>query len=272
MSYSHPTYHWGLLFLIGMAIWSITIGGHELIGHGGVCAIDPGCQWISANAMYFDGTRKSGVWGDLIRAGGSIFNILLAMLASIWLYRKPNMQHIYKVSLWLMLTINFFSAGSYIGFGWLIHEGMDWAILSASLPQPLGHILVSILGAIFILSGFYLSRRFYPGSSNLKNRAKLWLVPMLGCVFVAVTASLVMPTDNRLMMVQGGIGGSFGFLFWMVIQVFLPAPQHISKSQIATTATSTIGQDSNNYGAIIAVCILLTSFYLLVLTPGLDFQ
>ncbi len=43
------------IFLFACAAWSLCIGAHELLGHGGVCAVDPHCAWYYADAMYFHG-------------------------------------------------------------------------------------------------------------------------------------------------------------------------------------------------------------------------
>ena len=277
VNHSLPSWY---LFILSIGVWSLSIGGHELIGHGGVCAIDPGCDWQYADAMYFDGSRREGVMADLIRAGGSIFNILLALLATVILGRKTNLDHSTRLVLWLILTINLFQSGSYIAFGWLIHPGMDWAILSQRLPSPWGSIAVTFMGGAVILASFILSRRFYPGANRLSQKCKNLVIPVIACACVAVSASLILPTDDRLLMIQGGIGGSIGFLFWMIIQAVLPLPQSMNLSQTNTERQLTenkIAEAEKNrmqidsHWVYLAISLTLTLLYLLVLSPGLNF-
>ena len=270
--YNYPAW---LLFILAMGVWSFAIGGHELLGHGGVCAIDFGCDWLYADAMYFEGSRRNGFMMHLNRAGGSIFNFLFAIVAVLLLWRKPLINHLFRLVLWMSLTVNLFQSGSYIGFGWLIHPGMDWAKLSLLMPQAYGHIVVTLLGGIIITAGFVLSRCFYPAENNLKSKLKMLVIPLLGCAFVAITASIVMPTDDRVLMIQGGIGGSLGFLFWMIILAFLPMPRSRRSLEIVDTIQLTNSQEKPKLSLqtkLILLSILLTAFYLGVLTPGINFS
>lgn len=267
--YNYPAW---LLFIVAMGVWSLAITGHELLGHGGVCAIDTGCDWRYADAMYFDGSRQSGLMLHLLRAGGSLFNLLSATAAALLLWNKAGLNHYIRLVLWLILTINLFQSGSYIGFGWLIHPGMDWAKLSLLLPQPLGHILVTLLGGIIVTAGFILSRYFYPAGAFLKTKIKMFGIPLLACAFVAITASMLIPTDDRLMMVQGGIGGSIGFLFWMIILAFLPMPHNKLSEIRSDNGPSHNVSNLLTRAIILTLSIFMTFFYLGVLAPGINYS
>ena len=262
------TFNPWMLFSFAAASWAIAVGGHELIGHGGICAIDTGCEWVSANGMYFDGTRKDGAWGNLIRAGGSIFNVLLGLFAAFWLFKKTPSSSKVQLFLWVLMTINLFQAGSYIGFGWMIHEGMDWAILSHKLfPQGTGETVVSIIGISIILMAIYLCRKLLPNFQSLKlkflDKLYLIIVPYITSMVVSVSASILVPHPDRWLMISGGIGGSLGFLFWMLIVPILPTPDN----QLVQNESGV----EFNLGVFIG-CVLLGLAYIFILGPGINFS
>ena len=258
-----------MLFAFGAAAWAIAMGGHELIGHGGLCMLDPGCEWIYADAMYFDGTRREGWWLNLQRASGSTFNVVLA-LASAWFLKRGSVYNAgLRVFLWLLIPVNLFHAGSYIGFGWLIHEGMDWARLSQQFSSALlGRTLVSLLGGCVIVLGFYLSRHCYPysdgRSATIRQKVQLMGIPYLACALVSTWASLMMPGEDRWFLLSGGLGGSLGFLMWMPLMVLLPGPEPRSNKMTANVL-------SFNAGGFI-VALALAAAYMLVLGPGVNFS
>lgn len=258
-----------MLFGLGALAWSISIGGHELLGHGGVCFIDSACTWKHADAMYFDGDQTAGAWVNLQRAAGSFFNILLAMLAAVWLrFKRPGGVEM-QVLLWILLLVNLFQSGSYIAFGQFIDPGMDWAKLSLAIsPAGSGGLVVLIFGAILIISGVVLGWRLFPGSKSCEpltfaSRSKILAIPYLGCSFVAIAASLLVPADNRLYMLMGGIGGSMSFLIWMPLMTFLPGA-----SRRFSQLREPLGFDSR----IFALSVLVALVYIFILGPGVSFS
>jgi hypothetical protein len=253
-----------MILALSAMVWSIAIGGHELIGHGGVCAIDPGCDWVAADAMYFDGTRKAGPWLDLQRAAGSGFNILLAIIAALWLWRWSPRQMWLQVTLWLTVVVNLFDSASYIAFGWLIHPGMDWARLATTIePVWAGRTTVMSLGGTCLILGLYLGRKLWPAALGdiRTRRSGLRTVGLvyLACGIVAVVASLQVPHPDRMMMLSGGIGGSFGFMFWL-LPLGLMAPRSTSRPVLLKT-----------HGAVLAAACSVSALYVFGLGPGIQF-
>ena len=69
---------------IGCVAWITRALGHELIGHGGACLL-VGDTPIAFNAMYFQGSEASSLWTGKFRlAGGTIYNVITALVC-IWL-------------------------------------------------------------------------------------------------------------------------------------------------------------------------------------------
>lgn len=252
-----------MIFALAAAVWSIGIGGHELIGHGGICAIDPGCDWIAADGMYFDGTRKLGPWLNLQRAAGSVFNLLLALAAAFWLQRRKPAAAWLQVALWLAVVINLFQAGSYIAFGWLIHPGMDWARLAAEVqPQWLGRSAVTIGGLLVVAAGFVLGARLWPaaiaGPRRVRNGLGVAGLAYLACGTVSVAASLLVPHPDRMLMLAGGIGNSFGFVFWLLLLALLAPAGPKSEGRRVSAP-------------VLAAAAAITALYVLGLGPGVQF-
>ncbi len=259
-----------LLYIILMAgmCWALLIVGHEIIGHGGA-ALLVGGELISVNAMYFDHDISNATfWQEkFVRANGSFINIIFVLIAVVWISRLKNKSTWFGYLLWLIIMMNCFQAGNYIAFGKFISPGMDWAIILNNLePRMLWGTLEMCLGISLIVLGFYYGRKYHYyfldlKSSLLKQRFKIFGIPVLTATLISLSAALVMPTDDRLLMIWGGIGNSFFFLTGMLVLVFIPT----SKEKIKE-----ISLFQGNQRLVIA-SIILMGFYLLVMSPGINF-
>jgi hypothetical protein len=258
-----------MLMALGALAWAVSIGGHELLGHGGICFVDSACTWNYADAMYFDGNQAEGAWTNLQVAAGSVFNILLAFSAATWLrFRQPTDVAVY-LFLWILLLVNLFQSGSYIAFGQFIDSGMDWARLSKVIsPGGFGGLVVLAIGTALIITGAVLGFRLFPGPKNntpltLSGRLKILFLPYLGCSIVAIAASLLVPADDRFYMLMGGIGGSMSFLIWMPLMAFIPQ---------ARGRLSQLQEPLDFDLRIFAISILAALGFIFVLGPGIDFS
>ncbi|WP_411030566.1 hypothetical protein [Spongiimicrobium sp. 3-5] len=256
-----------IILLTGLC-WSLLIVGHELLGHGGAVLIVGGTP-ISVDAMYFD-QDISGVtfWQEkFVRANGSFINIIFAIIAAFWISRLRNKSTWLGYLLWLIIMMNCFQAGNYIAFGKFISPGMDWAMILNDLePALLWGILEMCLGVSLIVFGFYYGRKYHyhfldSKSSHIKQRFKIFGIPVLTATLISVSAALIMPTDDRLLMIWGGVGNSLFFLTGMLVLVFIPS----SKEKIKEVSSF-----EGNRRLLIASVILM-GFYLFVMSPGITF-
>ncbi len=209
-----------LAFLISGAAWSFAIGAHELLGHGGHCALDPDCSWKYVDAMYFDGEYASGVVDDWQRASGSLVQMGLALVAALILRVAPPRGFGAYCFLWALAAAGLIQSGAYIAFGWLIHPGMDWAqLVEKAGGGPMQKGVATAGGALIILIGILIARRLMPRAEARGGDftgPPLVIAAYLGFSATALGASWFVPADDRLFMLYGGIGGGAGFMFWFL--------------------------------------------------------
>lgn len=256
-----------IVLLAGMC-WSLLIIGHEILGHGGAVLLVGGTP-ISVDAMYFDQDISNVTfWQEkFVRANGSFINIIFAGIAMIWISRLQKISTWMGYFLWLVIMMNCFQSGNYIAFGKFIHPGMDWAMILENLePVLFWEILEMSLGISLILAGFYFGRKYHyffldSKSSLVKQRLKIFVVPLLTATLLSVSAALIMPTDDRLLMVWGGVGNSLFFLTGMLILALIPTPKVKIKS---------INRLRSNM-SLLVIAILIICFYLFVMSPGIYF-
>jgi hypothetical protein len=244
------------IVLIGGAMWSVAITGHELIGHGGICAIDPNCTCVYADAMYFHGDLRDGAWTTMWRAAGSSVNVAIGIAIAWRLRTRPLRSFIAHLALWQLMAVSILQSGSYIAFGWAIDPGMDWAQIVAGSRDPAGaRRMVILVGAALIVLGVVFCSR----SLADKNRLRTVLWSYIGFAVVGVCAATQVPTDNRIYMLMGGIGSSALFMSWLFLAVFpigtpRPAP-HRRGSELIARSTAAI----------------VIAAYVFVLGPGVSF-
>ncbi len=87
--------------------------------------------------------------------------------------------------------------------------------------------------------------------------ARLILAPFLASTLVSVAASAMVPSDDRMMMIMGGIGNSLFFLSPMLLLIGL-APK-------TTQGTPSFGPRPR----IVLAGLLATLVYVFVMAPGL---
>ena len=251
-----------LTFLIACTAWSITIAGHELVGHGGHCLLDANCTPKYADAMYFDGEYANGVVNDWQRAMGSIITIAIAVFAAIilWLVKPKNFA--VHTFLWAIAGAGLVNSGAYIGSGWLIHPGMDWAkLMVAAGGDNVAKGLVITAGVLLVLAGVLTCRRFMPrveSASGVFTGLPIVVTTYLGFSLTAIAASAFVPTDDRMFMLFGGFGNGALFTMWFLFSA-LPKGGPSPLLQVRNPRT-------------IAITSLLVVFaYVVVLGRGVNF-
>jgi hypothetical protein len=252
-----------LVFLAASAAWSLAIGSHELAGHGGVCAIDPNCTWLYVDGMYFHRALAAGAWVNWITAGGSLLNILTALIALVLVWMGFGRGFAVRVFLWSLIAACLVMSGSYIGFGQFIHPGMDWARLLVANEWS----SMALVGVGLVLIGIGVlisSRQLHRLGATAGQRAATLVTAMLGFSLTSLTVGLTIPTDDRAMMIWGGVGNGTFFMAWLVLAL-VPIWGRAS----APSSDRALAWRDRIYllpfGA-------LTGLYLLVLTPGITFS
>jgi hypothetical protein len=256
-------FRYSLIFLAACAAWSLTIGSHELIGHGGVCAIDPNCAWLYADGMYFHRALSAGAWTNWITAGGSLLNIATALGALICLHAGLGRAFALRVFLWSLIAACLIVSGSYIGFGQFIHPGMDWARLQVAndwSAMALVAVGLAIVGFGVQVSAHHLPRL----GQTAGQRAATLLMVMLGFSLTSLLVGFVIPTDDRAMMIWGGVGNGTFFMAWLVLALIpiwgRPAPPASDRPLAWSDSLYLIP------------FVVLSALYVLVLTPGISFS
>lgn len=247
------------VFLLGAGAWGLTIGSHELVGHGGVCALDPNCRWIYADGMYFDGEHGEGAWRQAELAGGAVFNIAFALLSGLWLAFAPPSSWAGRVLLWTLTTFGLVQSGSYIAFGPFIHDGMDWSRLSRQYAWP--YPVLALIGGAAIIVGLGLSKYLLERRRVMApGRFALVLPAWAGAAVAAIGVALIMPTEDRALILLGAVGSSVFFMAWILL-LLVPAP-----SARRSDAPMSVAD-----GAVTALAAALALAYVFWLGPGVSF-
>jgi hypothetical protein len=246
--------------LTGIA-WYILQSGHELLGHG-LSTILVGGTPLGVNAMYFlhDLSEVSWIGIKFVQAAGSLFNILFAVLCWFLLQREIFKDYWVRFFLWISMMINLMQSGSYVAFGRFIHEGMDWAKIIEDLePYSLWANVTLFAGFILIISGIYLGRKFQSEFIGIKQRST-FLIILSTTNIVSTISSFIIPTDDRFMMIMGGIGNGFTFLFPLLILAFWKQKFELVIQSEPKLSTPWI-----------ITGVVIIGFYLGVMSPGIEF-
>ena len=259
---------WHLLTAMALSAfaWMLLMAGHEALGHGVAC-VSLGGEAISLDAMYFSCSDLSPLWKDqLYRAAGSLFNVLIAVLSVLALRRIANPRSWVGYFLWISAVLNLLQSGSYIAFGRFIHPGMDWAMIVSSAPSSEAWgVIVTVVGVLLLVCGLLVGRVYAPlflspNAPVWKQKSRLLMTPYLTATVVSVAASLFVPSDDRLMMVMGGIGNSLFFLAPMLLLLAWP------------TKARRLPPDEPSLPArrgTIVVALVATLLYVFVIAPGI---
>jgi hypothetical protein len=245
----------------------LLMAGHELLGHGGAC-VSLGGQALAVDAMYFTCSEIEPAGKDLVyRAAGSIFNVLLAAVCLITLRRLAEPRGWLGYFLWVSAILNLLQSGSYVAFGQFIHPGMDWAMIVAAAPAALPAAGLAFgAGVGLIVSGLLAGKRFEPlfltsGEPMGRQRRRLVLTPYLSASAVSIAASLFVPSDDRMMMLMGGIGNSLFFLWPMLLLLAWP----VREDRLLAG-----GPNWRPRPALVAVAAVVTAIYVLVVSAGIE--
>ena len=225
---NRPNWHYPTAIAVAAFAWMLLMTGHEVVGHGGAC-VGLGGEALAVDAMYFTCSELTPLWNDqLYRAAGSLFNVLLAIGCVIAFLRLPRPGSWTGYFLWISAVLNLLQSGSYVALGRFIHPGMDWAMIAANAPDAaVAGTLTLVCGLGLLAAGVLVGQRFLGlfiarGARVHRQKIRLVLTPYLTATFVSVAASLGVPSEDRFMMLMGGIGNSLFFLAPILLLLVLP--------------------------------------------------
>jgi hypothetical protein len=204
----------GAIAVVAYALSNVV---HEGLGHGGACLAVGGRPEV-LNAVFFE----CGVEGlpssarRWLAAGGSIANLLAALLAWVALRALPAGRGGALYFAWLMLAINLLQP-----FGYLLFSGLggvgDWAVVvSEWRPALAWRLALTALGAVLY---FWWAPRALmpplapfvggPGTQRQRRTRTLTLLPYLVGGVTFVVAGLLNPHGLVLVLISAA-AASFG--------------------------------------------------------------
>ncbi len=213
-----------VLTVIAIAVLAYCIANvvHEGIGHGYACVLAGGKPRL-VTAVFFSCDDAGMTLGGkrLLAAGGSIANLILAVIVFIVLRLWTGRLGAAHYFLWLLLALNLL-----IPFGYLLFSGIggigDWVMVIEGLrPVFLFRALLAVAGAFlyFVVA----SRLLIPGLNpylgkelpEREQRTKLLaLVPYLSGGITYVVAGLLNPEGFLLVLISAA-AASFGGTSWL---------------------------------------------------------
>lgn len=244
--------------LAAAASWSVTVGAHELVGHGGGCLIIEGCTGRYADAMYFDFAFDGDELGRaIILIGGPLASFavgLVGLVLRLGLKRsRPGLDWL----AWALIPAGWISGGAYVAFGQFIHPGMDTAQL-ARMGGDNASVIITIIGSASILLGVIASALLMPVKIPKWSRPLVVLAAVLGYALSALGAAYFVPGEREFLM-MGAFGASVLFTTALWIAA-LPWP------------TLRPRQTNGRLGILVSLVLLaLTGGYVFILGPGISF-
>lgn len=210
--------------VLGVAVvaYCMAVVIHEGLGHGGACILAGGRPKV-LNAIYFScddagfGTSSK----RLLAAGGSIANVVAALIAWTAMRLSEGKRGARHYFLWLLFALNVLIPSGYFLFSGIIGFG-DWAAFVEGLrPAWLFRIIVAGVGVIlyFIVAPRLLMPGLNPylgrDKERRQRRAKqVALFPYLTGGITFVLAGLLNPVSIMLVLLSGA-AASFGGTSWL---------------------------------------------------------
>ncbi len=233
--------HVPTIISIAIVVWAISNAGHEILGHGVACVLE-GYEpvRVSSSFLHCDAIGSTFWEGKARFASGTAYNLILAVI-SLFLIRSGKVRNPKtNYFLWLLMSVNLFYSGSYI-MGWFIGPTLDWTLFLKGLnPQFLWKLVLTAVGLLVLGAGFHLSRKYWEpflGNHEPERRRRmtlLTLVPYLSAIALKVSAGLLNPSPDRMLIFLGSLGATGFFLVWLNFVRYWPLnKQFIASSEAA---------------------------------------
>jgi hypothetical protein len=232
--------HIPTIIAIGIVVWAISNAGHEIIGHGSVCVLE-GYEPVRASTSFLHcEANGSTFWESKARmAGGTVFNLVLALLCLLLLRSRKVSNPSTNYFLWALMSVNLFYSASYV-IGWFIGPTLDWALFLNGLePQALWKLVLTAVGILILVVGFQVSRKelepFIGDQEPERSRRMtvLTLIPYLAAIVLKVSAGFMNPSPDKMLIFWGSFGATAFFLIWLNFVRFWPFTKKTGASQDA---------------------------------------
>jgi hypothetical protein len=207
--------------IVGIAIIAYMLSTmlHEAAGHGGACLLTGG-KPIDVSTVSMECSADN----RLVVAGGTIMNVVAGALffavGRVTLPTSPRLKYL----LWMLMTINFFSAAGYFAFSGIGGFG-DWAMFIHEFRQQwLWRVGMTIFGfAAYMLVAHLSLLEMRPLIGSDKHRrferaVRLTKLPYFAGGILACIAGALNPAGWILVALSAAastFGGASGLL-WMV--------------------------------------------------------
>ncbi len=239
--------HIPTIIAIAIVVWAISNGGHEIIGHGGICVLQGYTPTHVSTSFFQCVASGSTFWEDkALEAGGTVYNLALALVSLLLLRSQKINNPKTNYFLWILMSVNLFYSGSYV-MGWFISPGLDWAqFLNGLEPQLLWKLVLIAAGLMIIGFGFHLSRKYWEpfiGSQEPERRRRmtlLTLIPYLTAIALKVSAGFMNPSPDKMLIFWGSFGATAFFLIWLNFVRFWPFTKQTASSQEAAELSLSI--------------------------------
>jgi hypothetical protein len=212
-----------LLTLAALAVVAYALADvvHEGLGHGGTCALVGGRPRV-LSSMHFEGdTEGLPARADrLIAAGGTVANLIAAVLALPLLRWSRDRSPATWLFVWIFASVNMLQATGYPLFSGVGGIG-DWAAVTRGwTPAWLWRLLLAAVGGLsyFVAVRWAMkalaTRLEETGSARVRTAYVYTLTPyFFGCALY-VAAGLLNPAGPMLVAgsaVASSLGGTSGF-------------------------------------------------------------
>lgn len=244
---------------------------HEGLGHGGACLVT-GCTPKVLSSMHFDGDTAglSRAATNFIQAGGTLANLLAAVLSFAWFRRDRAASVHTRYFAWLFGTVNLLHAAGYLLFSGVGNIG-DWAEIVRGLqPAWAWRTSMAVLGG----TTYWFSVRyalvtmgpFIGGERPERYRSglTLMLVPYVTGAALYLVAGMFNPVGLVLVAISAvaaSLGGTSG-LAW--------GPQYLRGNIIPRASVSPAAIPRSTGWIVAAAGIALV--FIAILGPGITFR
>ena len=223
------------VFFIGVLAWAISNTGHEILGHG-LASFLLGYESLGVSTSFFLFDDSNVLfWDDkLIIVGGTLFNIFLA-IGAYYLLTKRNQASIHTIYfLWVLLNFNLFYSGSYV-MGWFFGPTLDSALFMVGFDSiETLKVVLTLVGFSIVLLALHICSNTLHFVVNLhaenpgRKISILTFYPYLAAIVLKVSAGLMNPSDELMLIVLGSFGATGIFLIWMNLVRFWPYRQVVN--------------------------------------------